>query len=214
MPRDTDPGRHPLEGPAVVERLVEAALGIATVGAAAAFALRRRRASAPDARPPAAAGGERGAVDRPANRAEPVPSVPTGATPARDGASVPAAAAWESAWHAPLDDSRARLEINLAIAESAMRSQRPRNPYFDEAGRRRATQLIRIIRTGDDEAAWAALEPLTTSGEILHLVDFARANGGVFSAQSLLACAERLWSRKLARSASAQPRREARAGSR
>lgn len=199
----------------MVERLVEAALGIAAAGAGvAAVAMRRRRASTRKDDAPTAAGGKRGAIDRPASRTEPTPIVPTRDAPTTDGAMPAAAQAWAAAWRAPLDDSRTRLEINLAIAESAMRSQRPRNPYFDEAGRRHATQLVRIIRTGDDEAAWAVLEPLTTSGVILHLVDFARANGGVFSAQSLLACAERLWSRKLARSSAAPPGGEPRAQSR
>lgn len=191
----------------MVERLVEAALGIAAAGAgAAAFAMRRRRGGVPEVDGSAATGGgERGAVDGLANQAQPVPSTPDRGAPPPDDAPPSAALPWETAWRAPLDDARTRLEINLAIAESAMRSQRPRNPYFDEAGRQHATQLIRIIRTGDDEAAWAALEPLTTSGVILHLVDFARANGGVFSAQSLLACAERLWGRRLARSNAAPP---------
>lgn len=101
---------------------------------------------------------------------------------------------------APPDDARTRLEINLAIAESALRSQRPRNPFADDAGRVRAARTIRIIRTSDDDASWAELEPLTTSGEIFHLVNCARLIGGEFSAQSLLACAERLWCTKLARS--------------
>ncbi len=195
----------------MVERLVEAALGIAAAGAGvAAVAMRRRRAGTRKGDAPPATDGKRGAVDGPASRAGPTPNIPTRDAPNPASASLAAALAWESAWQAPLDDSRTRLEINLAIAESAMRSQRPRNPYFDEAGRRHATQLIRIIRTGDDEAAWAALEPLTTSGEFLHLVDFARANGGVFSAQSLIACAERLWGRKLARSSVALSRGEPR----
>lgn len=97
------------------------------------------------------------------------------------------------------DDARTRLEINLAIAEAALRLQRPHNAFTGEAGRERALGLIRVIRTGEDEAAWAELEPLTTSGEIFHLIGFARASAGEFSAQSLLACAERLWCTRLAR---------------
>lgn len=105
-----------------------------------------------------------------------------------------------------LDDARTRLEINLAIAEAALRLQRPRNAFTGGAVGECALSLIRVIRTGEDELAWAELEPLTTSGEILHLIGFARASAGEFSAQSLLACAERLWCTRLARG-DAPPRR-------
>lgn len=91
-----------------------------------------------------------------------------------------------------LDDARTRLEINLAIAEAALRLQRPRNAFTGGAVGECALALIRVIRTGEDELAWAELEPLTTSGEIFHLIGFA--------------CAERLWCTRLARG-EAPPRR-------
>lgn len=130
---------------------------------------------------------------RPEPVAEPPSAAPTTAL----------ASSLESAWRTPLDDARTRLEINLAIAESAMRTQRPRHCYADEAGRLRALQLIRTIRAAEDEPAWAVLEPLTTSGEFFHLMEFARAHGGEFGARSLLACAERLWRTRLARNQNA-----------
>ena len=174
---------------------------------------RRRGVRGRSTGPPlSAAAARRGG--QPATRAEPNPSAPDRDAPTPDDAPPAAALPWETAWQAPLDDARTRLEINLAIAESAMRSQRPRNPYFDEAARRRAHATDPIIRTGDDEAAWAALEPLTASGVILHLVDFARANGGVFSAQSLLGLRRTAVGRRLSRNMPPPPRSEPLAESR
>ena len=50
-----------------------------------------------------------------------------------------------------------QIEINLAIAESAMRSQRPRNPTADQAGRLHATQRSASSAPATMTAAWAAL---------------------------------------------------------
>jgi hypothetical protein len=178
----------------VAEWLLLAALGLTGAGAlAATAAMRRRRARTPASGPIDAGASVRSPSPRSASVAEPPPVSPSAAP----------TASLESAWRTPLDDARTRLEINLAIAESAMRMQRPRHCYADEAGRLRALQLIRTIRAPEDEPAWAVLEPLTTSGEYFHLMEFARAYGGEFGARSLQACAERLWRTRLARSQNA-----------
>ena len=194
--------------------LVVAALGVTSAGAGAlAYAWRGRRPwqARRDGGNSGGVGSSDGggsAASRATAGADPAPRTPA---PAPELERTSIATMLESAWRAPLDDARTRMEINQAIAESAMRSQRPRNPFGDEAGRRRAVQLIRDIRTGADDVAWAALEPLTTSGEILHLVEYARGNGGEFGAQSLLACARRLWGARLARSQVAARRSQRRA---
>jgi len=175
----------------VAEWLIPVVLATTIAGACAtATAWWRRRARArPGERRGAAAAGGGGA-----------PRSATAGDARQVDALALATATIEAARVAPHDDARTRIEINLAIAESALRSRRPRNPFADQAGRLRAARTIRIIRTGDDDEAWAELAPLTTSGEFFHLLDCARMVGGEFSAQSLMACAERLWSTRLVRS--------------
>jgi hypothetical protein len=193
------------------EWLLVAALGVTGAGAGAlAYAWRRRRPwqVQRDRSGVGSGGGGGSATPRDVALAGPMSGAPASA-PEIERTSI--ATMLESAWRAPLDDARTRMEINQAIAESAMRTQRPRNPFGDEAGRRRAVQLIRDIRTGADDVAWAALEPLTTSGEFLHLVEHARSHGGEFGAQSLQACARRLWGARLARSRDAARRTQRRA---
>jgi len=107
---------------------------------------------------------------------------------------------WPESFH--LAESRRRLNRNTA--EAAHGNRRGRTPVVEIGDRQRLAETVRILRGTDDHAAWAILEPLTMSGEVISLIESVRHNSGEFSAQSLRLCIERLWGQRVARESGVQ----------
>lgn len=105
----------------------------------------------------------------------------------------------EPQWPASFEIAETCRRINRNMAESAHRAGRARAKIVDIGSRRGMDELVRTLRDADDVAAWAVLEPITVTGEVINLIESVRSQNGEFSAQSLRLCIERLWGQRVAR---------------